>query len=645
MLRSSTWPWLVPGAALALISTGVALSWYASAPDPGYLALDAAAGLTCAVVGGLVLSRRPRHPIGLLFSLSGLGLAAQACTGGYAVAAHAGGWPLDGLAFWLTNWVFFLGLAPVLVTLLLLPDGQLPSAAWRPVLVVELVLGAVVTAVLMLRDEAWAWGVVVENPLGRLSTDEVVGPVFGIVTVTAAVTGAAAIVSRLRSERGAVERRQMYPLLGAALAIGVAVVTDTALPAGSPIGIWVVALTLPLLPIAVAFSVFRYRLFEIEVAVRRSLVYVVASALLLGVYVGVVAVVDAPVLGTAVVALAFAPVRDRVQRAMARWFFGNRRDPAAALSLLSRRLESASETPLVDAAQTVAVTLRLPAATVVNTREEIVSTYGSEPVDGLRVSLVAGGRVEGELRVARRSAEERLSAADEAVLTELARPLALALAAARLDAEVHRSRALLVRAREEERRRMRQELHDGLGPGLAAIGMELDLAIALAGQREAVGTHATARARRLAAQLIDDVRQIVHELRPAALDDLGLVGALEDLALTPGAGPRVRVESAALPQLPAAIEVAAYRIAQEALTNAVRHAEASSVTIALDVRASWLHVEIRDDGRGLPQQVVEGVGSSSMRERATEVGGRFWRGPASGAGTIVRAELPCKEYR
>jgi signal transduction histidine kinase len=441
----------------------------------------------------------------------------------------------------------------------------------------------------------------------------------------------------------------MYPLVGAGLAIAIAVVADTALPTGSLLGLWLVALALTLLPVAVAVSVFRYRLFEIEVAVRRTLVYVVASALLVGVYAGVVALVDAPILGAAVVAVAFAPVRDRVQRGLARLLFGDRGDPATALSLLGRRLEDASETPLHDAAHTVATTLRLPAATVLDAAGHAVSAHGPAPGDwagdGLAVPLVAAGRVEGELRVAPRSPDEQLSAADRAVLAELARPLALALATARLDAELRRSRSLIVSAREEERRRLRRELHDGLGPGLAAIGMELDLAIALAGERDDVGARATTRARELSGTLIGDVRRIVHELRPAALDELGLVGALEDLALTPGAGPRVRVESSALPELPAAIEVAAYRIAQEALTNAVRHSGAATVTIAVGVEEQWLRVQVSDDGRGLSGSVVEGVGSASMRERAAEVGGRFWRGPGADAGTIVRAELPWEEER
>jgi signal transduction histidine kinase len=641
--RPSALPLVVFGTVAVLLVCGVALAWSAAAPEPGYLGLDVAVGLGCAAIGGLVLSRLPRQPIGWLFCVTALGLAAQAAAGGYAVAAHAGGWPLEAVAFWLTNWVFVIGLVPALLVLLLLPDGRLPSPAWRPVLVGEVVLGVALAVALMLRDKAWAWGVVVDNPVGRLSTDDVVGPAFGVVMVAAVVVGSAALVSRLHGDRGEAERRQMYPLLGAGLAIAVAVVVDTALPTGSVLGLWLVALALTTMPVAVAFSVFRHRLFEIEVVVRRTLVHVVASVVLLGVYVAVVAVVDVPILGAAVVAVAFAPVREQVQRALAHLLFGDRGDPGAALSLLGRRLEDASETPLKGAAHVVATTLRLPAAVVLDGAGRTVSAHGDVPADDLTVPLVAAGRTEGELRVARRSPDEQLSAADRTVLAELARPLALALATARLDEEVRRSRALVVSAREEERRRLRRELHDGLGPGLAAVGMELDLAIALAGEREDVGTRAMGRARGLAATLIGDVRRIVHELRPAALDELGLVGALEDLALTPGAGPRVRVEATALPELPAAVEVAAYRIAQEALANAVRHAAADVVTIAVDVDGAWLRVQVRDHGRGMPDRVVEGVGSASMRERAAEVGGRFWRGAAPGAGTLVRAELPWKE--
>ncbi|MGZ4597923.1 MAG: sensor histidine kinase, partial [Actinomycetes bacterium] len=591
---------LVPVAAFAMSLAGVALAWSTAAPEPGYLALDIAVGLSSAGVGGVIVSRVAHQPIGWLFCIAGLGLTGQALSGGYAVAGLAGGWRGTEVAFWVTDWIFFVGLAPMLLMLLLLPDGRLPSPAWVPVLVVEAILTAALLAILMLRDEAWAWGVTVANPVGRFDSDTVVGPAFGTVLITSALAGALALTTRLRSDRAELQRRQMYPILGAVVALLIAVIVDVALPTGAVLGIWAVALALTLLPVAVAFSVLRHRLFEIELVVRRTLVYVVASALLLVLYLLVVAVVEVPLVGAAVVAVAFAPLRDLVQFALVRTLFGDRRDPATALLLLGRRLEDASEDPLRDAARTVATTLRLPAAVVRDGAGRTVSAHGARPepdtADDLVVPLVAAGQVEGELRVSRRSPDEPLSRADRAVLAELARPLALALAAARLDEEVRRSRALLVTTREEERRRLRRELHDGLGPGLAAIGMELDLAIALSTQRSDVGADATLRARALAGSLIGDVRRIVDELRPAALDELGLVGALEGLALTPGAGPRVRIDAPTLPVLPAAVEVAAFRIAQEALTNAVRHASAEAVRITLRIVDEWLHLEVRDDG-------------------------------------------------
>lgn len=202
--------WLVALTAGVLLAAGVALSAHGSAPDTGYLLLDLCVGLSCAVVAGLVLSRRPGHVVGRLLAVAGLGLAMQAAAGGYAVAAHQGGWPAQSLAFWLTKWVFFVGLAPLLLLPMVLPDGRLPSPAWRPVLALLVALSAVLTVLLMLRDQAWAWGVDVPSPLGNLSTDRVVAPAFGVVMVTFAAADAAAVLSRLRGGPE-VQRRQMYP--------------------------------------------------------------------------------------------------------------------------------------------------------------------------------------------------------------------------------------------------------------------------------------------------------------------------------------------------------------------------------------------------------------------------------------------------
>ena len=209
--------------------------------------------------------------------------------------------------------------------------------------------------------------------------------------------------------------------------------------------------------------------------------------------------------------------------------------------------------------------------------------------------------------------------------------------------ELQRSREGLISAREEERRRLRRDLHDGVGPQLAALMLELETASDLVSdnpEASALMAKLSERAR----EIVSDVRHSVHALRPPALDELGLVEALREGAMQYGpAGLRVSVEDPeGLSQLPAAVEVACYRIVQEALANVVRHASAShcSIRIRLDEEARALNVEIEDDGRGIRDDDRAGVGMSSMRERTEELGGRCIVKPLAGGGTLVKALLP-----
>jgi signal transduction histidine kinase len=209
--------------------------------------------------------------------------------------------------------------------------------------------------------------------------------------------------------------------------------------------------------------------------------------------------------------------------------------------------------------------------------------------------------------------------------------------------ELQRSRESLVSAREEERRRLRRDLHDGVGPQLAALMLELETASdLLADNPEASALIAKLSER--AGEMVSDVRRSVHALRPPALDELGLVGALREGAIhySPS-GLRVSVENPEeLSHLPAAVEVACYRVAQEALINVVRHARASncSIRIRLDEEAGTLSVEVEDDGRGIREDNRAGVGMISMRERTEELGGRCTVKRLPGGGTLVRALLP-----
>ena len=249
-----------------------------------------------------------------------------------------------------------------------------------------------------------------------------------------------------------------------------------------------------------------------------------------------------------------------------------------------------------------------------------------------------------------RTGETAFADTELALLGDLARQAGAAVHAQRLRDDLAQSRRRLVVAREEERRRLRRDLHDGLGPALAAIAMRaeaasVDLAIRPDDARR--GLEAIAGEARTA---VADLRTLVEGLRPPSHDQLGLVGAIVDQAERlssadrAAAGPLVTVEAQPqpLPELPAAVEVAAYRIAVEAVTNAVRHADARTCAVRITA-AERLTVEVTDDGHGFHDPSRPGgTGLESMRERAEEVGGELWLAAAQPRGTVVRAELPLR---
>ncbi|MGN6358939.1 MAG: sensor histidine kinase, partial [Thermomicrobiales bacterium] len=199
-------------------------------------------------------------------------------------------------------------------------------------------------------------------------------------------------------------------------------------------------------------------------------------------------------------------------------------------------------------------------------------------------------------------------------------------------------------AREEERRRLRRDLHDGLGPRLASLTLRVETAHDRLAADPLADQLLADLAERMA-EAVADIRRVVYALRPPALDDLGLVGAVRQAVegYQPGATRFVIEAPAALPPLPAAVEVAAYHIVQEALTNGVRHAGARDcvIRLALDAALPALTIEIEDDGRGIAPDRTAGVGLTSLRERAAELGGACDIGAGRAGGTLVRATLPC----
>jgi len=337
--------------------------------------------------------------------------------------------------------------------------------------------------------------------------------------------------------------------------------------------------------------------------------------------------------------------------------FGERDNPYAVLSRLGRRLEAAlaPEAVLPTIVETVAHALKLPAVAIAIKEDDRLTAgveYGISVGAQITWPLVYQSELVGELRVSPRAPNEPLSEADKRLLADIAHQTGIAVHATRLTADLQRSRARLVTAREEERRRMRRDLHDGIGPTLAGMTLQV-------GAIRNLLTTDTAAADRMLSELgreiesaVGDIRRLVYALRPPALDELGLVAALRAHAAhyqLQGSGeeaasdePKLLVTIEAPPDLqplPAAVEVAAYRIACEAITNAARHADARTchVTLALDTA---LRVEIRDDGIGLAPERRVGIGLVSMRERAEELGGTCMIASAPGEGVRILAILP-----
>lgn len=205
--------------------------------------------------------------------------------------------------------------------------------------------------------------------------------------------------------------------------------------------------------------------------------------------------------------------------------------------------------------------------------------------------------------------------------------------------DLQHSRERIVSAREEERRRLRRDLHDGFGPLLASLMLRLDVARGLVDHDSDAAASLLADLKGQVQGMIGDIRRVVYDLRPPALDELGLVATIREYATQIREVNVTVVAPESLPNLPAAAEVAAYRIAMEGLTNVVRHAGAHSCRLCLEVGEA-LELEITDDGRGLPEGVRAGVGLTSIRERAAELGGLCEIESPEGGGTRVWVRLP-----
>ncbi|MEV4294300.1 sensor histidine kinase [Microbispora rosea] len=630
-------------------------------------AFRAVAALSFGVPGLFVVAQRPGSRVGWVMvvvgTAQGLGLALGAygllgINGGINGGVNGGGagLPGDDWAMWVSNslWIPAYLLVPT-IFLLIFPDGRLPSRRWWPALAAAYAGIGVHTLDWMLRPVTYEQvpGLFPQGYAGVLAgltgVPDGLRTAGTVCTVGAVLAAVGSLAGRYRSAGEEVRRRLQWVLAAALLTVallGVALFV--------PWGPVIVALAAVPLPVAVSVAVVAHRLWDLDLLLSRALAFGAVSVALLAAYALVAATLGNAIGAGAsalIVALAVHPLYLRASAAANRLVYGDRDDPARALRRLGVRLSDAGAPGdlLERMAAEVGRVLRIHYVAV----EEpgaLVASFGrpggthataSRPGDidtTESVPLLYQGERIGTLVLG-----ERLRPKDRALLAQLAPHVAVAVRAHRLGADLERSHGRLLAARQEERDRLLYELHDGLGPTLAALALQVDRG------RRLVDTDPEG-AKRVMDELsgrirgtVENVRAIVYDLRPPPLDTLGLTGALAELGRGFAGDLAVEVEAPPdLPALPPPVELAAYRIAAEAMTNAVRHAMASRCTVRLRAGdpPGVLELRVDDDGVGVGAPARHGFGLASMRRRSEELDGTFELLEQAGAGTHLVVRLP-----
>lgn len=672
---------VVAAVVLAVVGSaaGTAYDRPATAVFAGTLSFAVAIAVV-AVVGAIITLAVPGNRVGwlMLASAAILGVGTALTEAGiHGVVTVPGSVPGAGYLAALGPGLQAAGLVIAVVGVpALFPDGRLPGPRWlwlgwsAAAAAACLFLGNVLSPTSN-ENRLAHW----HSPLGLpVRYGHVAGALSaaGVLFAVAAAAGAiAGLVTRWR--RGGPRVRQQLLLLALATFPPALVFLAILITNGVP-G-WIFGVVLLLLPAAIAIAVLHHGLYDLRRAAHRTLLWLTMSAAVVGIYAAVVITVAELVpdhhawwpsaLAAALAALALIPLRERLQRGVTRVVYGRWREPYEVLAGLGQDLEAAADVDrLLDAAvDELATGLDLRDVSVRDLDGTVVTGAGNAPgttshaVPGsaaatapamiaaadpgtASIPLLAYGTPVGSLTY--RVPDRPLSAAEERLLRDLARQLGGALHARLLREDLQRARERLVLAREEERRRLRRDLHDGIGPALAGLTLKTETARALLPPGS---DGASRQLRDLSEEIrrtVVDVRHLVEGLRPPALDELGLAAACAQAVerLTAGSGLAASVDACDdLPALPAAVEVAAYRIVVEAVTNTVRHARARHCRVAIGCTPAGLAVEVTDDGTGLGAAGQRGHGLAIMRERAQELGGTVTIRDGS-PGVTVQARLP-----
>ena len=600
---------------------------------------------TCAVV---IFVRKPNDILTIFVTIMLVTFGAATFTGAIRGIAIAYPW-LD----WLPRAIALLGNCSMLAFFFIFPNGRFVPR-W---------------SVFVLAAYALVQVPRLYFPSSSLNLQVINLPLYNLIFVGANLCGVAAQIYRYWRVSDIIEKQQTkWVVYGLSLAVGGYMTLQgisytlpdpmgRSLPTALTLSIFAILFIL-LLPLSISIAVIRYRLWDINPIINRTLVYGALSASTIALYIVAVGLASkyfqqanliVSFLATGVIAILFEPLRERLQRGVNRLMYGERDDPATVLMRLSQRLDSAlaPESVLQTIVETLAQTLRLPYAAISLLEDAQEPRFASHrdlpPSELIQLPLTYQTERVGTLTLAPRAEGESFAPNDLNLLNIIAGQAGIAVHNLRLTKDLQRSREKLVAAQEEERRRLRRDLHDGIGPTLASFSQRLDAAADLVNDNPQASVELLRNLKGQVKGTVAEIRRLVYALRPPVLDEFGLVSAIrEHVAQYTGPnGLQTTFDvTEPLPPLPAAVEVAAYRIALEAFTNIINHAEANACHIKITIEDRQLVLEIADNGRGFSANSHAGVGLASMRERANELGGEFAVEAIPTGGTIVRAKLP-----
>ena len=647
------------GAALValLVATLVGYGWYL-----GFHVENVHNGLIAGsftAVGLYVVRMRPRHQEGRLFVATGVLHAVKFFGRQYGLYEPA--LPAASWLGWVGVWPLPLAIALAGWTFMAFPDGRLTSLRWRVAVLTMMAVAVVLAMVSALWPVEYdRIGLAAPHPL-HLRGAEAAGRFWLFAQFSYLlfqVLATIAVVSRMRRAQGD-EVRQMRWLVYAVV-MAVLLLVAGLLVFGSPVP---GALAVALVPVAAGFAIYKFRLYDIDPVINKTLV--VGAMLLLittgyvVIVVGVGALVPADervltLVTTAAVAVAFEPLRRRAQLVADRLVYGRRATPYEALSQLSAHLEDAPQDLLDGIAATVANAVGATEVVVwVGGEERLVSqSWWPAPADeegpvalaGLRVlrrhvrPIVHHGAVRGAITL-RKPAGESLTASEDRLLADLVAQTGLVMMQQHQAQEIQAAARRIVTAEDAARRRIERDLHDGAQQRLVTLGLELG---ALVEQAKASGDMVMAdRIGQTRAQLLEataELRELARGLHPMVLAQSGLEPALWALVDRSDIPMRLHVDVAG--RLPSEVEATAYYMVSEALANAARHSGASVVVVEVASVDGGLRVEVADDGRGGARRGT-GSGLQGLADRLAALGAELYVVSPSGCGTRISAVVPC----